>query len=241
MPGTVPKPLVIAIDGPSGVGKSTVARRLAERLGYVYVETGAMYRALALLALEQGVDLADAATMGKLAATADIRLEPYTAGNRLWLNGRDVTEAVRSQEVTRASSLVSVHAPVREKMVERQRELGFRGGVVMEGRDIGTRVFLDADLKIFLDASPEVRAERRFRDVADTGRSTEEVRREMAERDRRDQEREASPLVPAKDSIRLDSTSLSADEVVERILALAQQQLKESRATSSMANRPAET
>lgn len=219
------KPLVIAIDGPSGSGKSTVARRLAERLGYAYIESGAMYRALALLALERGIDLADAATLEKLAATAEIRFEPRDSGNRLLLDGRDVTEAVRSPEVTRASSLVSVHPPVREKMVERQRELGGLGGIVMEGRDIGTRVFPDADLKIFLDASPEARAERRFRDLAGTGLSGEEVRQEMAERDQRDQQRKASPLVPAEDSIRVDSTHLTAEEAVERILALVRQKL----------------
>ena len=151
------KRLVIAIDGPSATGKSTVAQKLAARLGYGYVESGAMYRAVALLALETGANWNDAAELGKLAAEADIRFELQGAtGNRLLLNGRDVTEAVRSPAVTRASSLVSVHASVRRELVARQRALGREGGVVMEGRDIGTKVFPDADLKIFLDASSEI-------------------------------------------------------------------------------------
>ncbi|MBI4443720.1 MAG: (d)CMP kinase [Acidobacteria bacterium] len=219
----MPKPLVIAIDGPSGVGKSTVARRLAEQLRYAYVETGAMYRAVALLALEREMDLADGEALGRLAATADIRFEPSVSGNRLLLDGRDVTDAVRSPEVTTASSLVSVHPPVREKMVKRQRELGRQGGVVMEGRDIGTRVFPGADLKIFLDASPAIRAQRRFRDMQAAGQTSDQVLAEMAERDRRDQQREVSPLVAATDAVHIDSTGLSAEEVVETILLLARQ------------------
>ena len=219
----MPKPLVIAIDGPSGVGKSTVARRLAELLGYAYVETGAMYRAVALLALEREMDMANGEALGKLAATAAIRFEPSVSGNRIFLDGRDITEAIRSPEVTTASSLVSVHPPVREKMVERQRELGRHGGVVMEGRDIGTRVFPDADLKIFLDAAPAIRAQRRFRDMQAAGQTSDEVLAEMAERDRRDQQREVSPLVAATDAVHIDSTGLSAEEVVEKILLLVRQ------------------
>ena len=219
----MPKPLVIAIDGPSGVGKSTVARRLAELLGYAYVETGAMYRAVALLALEREMDLANGPALGRLAATAEIRFDSSVSGNRLLLDGRDVTEAVRSPEVTNASSLVSVHPPVREKMVERQQELGRHGGVVMEGRDIGTRVFPNADLKIFLDASPEVRAQRRFQDMQAAGLTSDEVLTEMAERDQRDQQRVVSPLVAAEDAIRMDSTGLTAEEVVEKILLLVRQ------------------
>ena len=223
------KRLVIAIDGPSGTGKSTVAQRLAARLGYSYVESGAMYRALALLALETGADLRDAAALGKLATEAEIRFEPLGAdGNRLLVNGRYVTEAVRSPEVTRTSSLVSVHAPVRQELVARQRALGREGGVVMEGRDIGTQVFPDADLKIFLDASPEVRSERRLRDVAHSGPVTKgQVLQEIEERDRRDREREVSPLVPAADSIYIDTTHLTAEEVVERILGLVERTLRD--------------
>lgn len=213
--------LVIAIDGPSGSGKSTVAQRLAARLGYSYVESGAMYRAVAFLALESRTDLHDAAALGRLAAEADIRFLAGDSGNRLFLGDRDVTEAVRSPEVTDASSIVSVHAAVRQELVARQRALGRDGGVVMEGRDIGTKVFPDADLKIFLDASPEVRSARRFHDLADSGEITQvRVEQEMAERDRRDRERDVSPLVPAADSIYIDTSRMDADQVVERILAL---------------------
>ena len=222
------KRLVIAIDGPSGTGKSTVAQKLAARLGYGYVESGAMYRAVALLALETGANWNDGAMLGRLAVEADIRFELQGAtGNRLLLNGRDVTEAVRSPAVTRASSLVSVHASVRGELVARQRALGREGGVVMEGRDIGTKVFPDADLKIFLDASPAVRSERRFRDLAGSGPVTQaQVLQEIEERDRRDRQRELSPLVPAADSIYIDTSHLTADEVVERILGLVETRSK---------------
>ena len=222
------KRLVIAIDGPSGTGKSTVAQKLAARLGYSYIESGAMYRAVALLALETGANCNDAAALGKLAAEADIRFELQGAtGNRLLLNGRDVTEAVRSPAVTRASSLVSVHASVRGELVARQRALGREGGVVMEGRDIGTKVFPDADLKIFLDASPAVRSERRFRDLAGSGSVTQaQVLQEIEERDRRDRQRELSPLVPAADSVYIDTTHLTVDEVVEKILGLVEKRSK---------------
>ena len=215
------KRLMIAIDGPSGAGKSTVARMLAARLGYSYVESGAMYRALAWLALETGTDIGDGSALAALAEKAEMRLEQQGESNRLLLNGRDVTEAIRSPEVTRASSLVSVHPEVRRRLVERQQALGREGGVVMEGRDIGTRVFSSADLKIFLEASPKARAERRFREIEDASTaSPEEVLQEMAERDRRDRSREASPLVPAEDAVRMNTTNLTAEEVVEKILSL---------------------
>ena len=217
---------MIAIDGPSGAGKSTVARMLAARLGYSYVESGAMYRALALLALETGTNLGDSSALAALAEKAEMRFEQQGESNRLLLNGRNVTEAIRSPEVTRASSLVSVHPEVRKRLVECQRELGREGGVVMEGRDIGTRVFPDADLKIFLEASPKVRAERRFREIKDEGTaSPEEVLQEMAERDRRDRSREASPLVPAEDAVSMNTTDLTAAEVVEKILSLVNKEV----------------
>jgi cytidylate kinase len=200
---------------------------LAERLGYSFVESGAMYRAVALLALERGADLHDGPALGRLAAEAAIRFVPQSSGNRLFLGERDVTEAVRTTAVTDASSMVSVHAAVRQELVARQRAIGRDGGVVMEGRDIGTKVFPDADLKIFLDASPEVRSERRFRDIGNAGEITQaRVRQEMAERDRRDRERELSPLVPAADSIYIDTSCIRTDEVVERILALVRKKLE---------------
>ena len=223
MEETLPKRLRIAIDGPSGVGKSTVARLLAARLGYTAIDSGAMYRAVALLALEAGSDLGDASALGKLAASAEMHFEESSSGTCFLLGGRDVTEAIRSPEVTKAASHVSVHPQVRKTLVERQRALGRRGGLVMEGRDIGTKVFPDADVKIFLDASPEVRGQRRFREQNAPGEArSEEVLREMAERDQRDQLRKQSPLVPAEDSVRIDSTNLSAEEVVEKILELVQ-------------------
>ena len=182
---------------------------------------------MALLALEKDTDLNDGAALGKLAADAGIRFVPHASGNRLLLRNRDVTEAVRSPEVTEASSRVSVHAAVRQELVARQRALGRDGGVVMEGRDIGTKVFPDADLKIFLDASPEIRSERRFRDIADSGEITQVVvLQEMAERDRRDRERRLSPLVPAKNSIYIDTSRIGADDVVERILALVKDKMQ---------------
>ena len=221
----MPKRLTIAIDGPSGAGKSTVARMLAARLGYRYVESGAMYRALALLALETGTDLGDSSALAALAEKAEMRFEPQGGSYRLLLDGRDVTEAIRSPEITRASSLVSVHREVRRCLVEHQQALGRDGGVVMEGRDIGTRVFPSADLKIFLDASPQVRAERRFREMEDaSAASPEEVHRELEERDRRDRFREVSPLIPAADAVRIDTTDLAAEEIVEKILSLVEKE-----------------
>jgi cytidylate kinase len=213
---------VIAIDGPSGVGKSTVARGVAAHLGLSYVESGAMYRAVALLANENGTPLDDAEALGELAARASFRFETQTSGNRLWLDGRDVTEAIRSPEVTRAASFVSTHAVVRKHLVERQRQMGSRGGVVMEGRDIGTVVFPDAELKIFLEAAPEVRGQRRMADPESAGaRDKAAVVREITERDQRDRSREVSPLVPARDAVRIDTSSLTAEQVVDRVLELA--------------------
>jgi cytidylate kinase len=219
----VQRGFVIAIDGPSGVGKSTVARGVAAELGFSYVESGAMYRAVALLALEAGTPLHDAAALGKLGRAAEFRFETTPSGNRLWMNGRDITDAIRSPEVTRAASFVSVHPQVREPLVERQRALGRQGGIVMEGRDIGTVVFPDAPLKIFLDAPLEVRGKRRMKDAESADHaSSDDVTRELTERDRRDATRETSPLVPAADAVRLDTKDLSAPQVIRMVVELAQ-------------------
>ena len=214
--------LVIAIDGPSGAGKSTVARSVAQRLGYRFVESGAMYRAVALLALRNKISLEDGRALAKLAETAAMRFEQKDGVNYLFLNGEDVTEAIRSPEVTDASSIVSTHQEVRNHLVKSQQEMGSEGGVVMEGRDIGTRVFPNAELKIFLTGSAEVRASRRYREMdGKIATASEEVLRDMAERDRRDQQRKVSPLVAAEDAIMIDTTNLTADEVVEKIIVLA--------------------
>src|SRR5580692_6081130 len=210
-----PRKLVIAIDGPAGSGKSTIAARLAKKLGYVNLESGAMYRALALKAMEQPVALDDDEALRQLANRSVIELEPRGEGNRVLLDGRDVSQRIREADVTLAASQVSVHPPVRRVMVARQREMGANGGVVMEGRDIGTAVFPNADVKVFLDADARVRAERR---VAQNGTLTpEEAQRtveELVARDQRDRARAVSPLVPAADAVILDSTDLSIDDVV---------------------------
>jgi cytidylate kinase len=210
--------LVIAIDGPAGSGKSTIAARLAKKLGYVNLESGAMYRALALKALEQGVPLDHGDALRKLADDTVVQLEPRGEGNRVLLDGRDVSQRIRETDVTAAASCVSVHPPVRQLMVARQRELGKDGGVVMEGRDIGTAVFPNAEVKIFLDADANIRAERRT--LQNGSRSPEEAQRvlaELATRDQRDRTREASPLVPAPDAVIVDTTHKSIDEVVAEV------------------------
>jgi len=210
--------LVIAIDGPAGSGKSTIAARLARKLGYINLESGAMYRALALKAMEQQAALDDAEALRQLAEKSVIQLEPSGDGNRVLLDGEDVSQRVREPDVTAAASQVSVHPAVRRVMVARQRELGANGGVVMEGRDIGTAVFPNAEVKIFLDADQKVRAERRL--LQNGSQSPEEAARvhaEIAARDERDRTRVASPLVPAADAVVLDTTRKSADEVVEEV------------------------
>ena len=221
------RPLVIAIDGPAGSGKSTIAARLAKKLGYVNLESGAMYRALALKALEQQVPLDDSAALRRLADATVIELDPWPDGNRVLLDGRDVSQRIRESDVTLAASQVSAHQPVREVMVARQREMGTRGGVVMEGRDIGTAVFPHADVKVFLDADARTRAERR---VAQNGKLTQEEAQRTIEdlvlRDQRDRTRAVSPLVPAADAVIIDSTNLSIDEALARIEQLVLSKLQ---------------
>lgn len=215
--------LIIAIDGPAGAGKSTIASRLARKLGYVNLESGAMYRALALKAIEWDKSFDDEAGLVELANNSRIRLEPSVGGNRVLLDDRDVSARVRERDVTEAASRVSIHPKVREWMVARQREMGIGGGVVMEGRDIGTKVFPDADLKIFLDADPVVREQRRMDQQRIKGPSAQEMAAELRERDRRDRTRAASPLVPAPEAVVLDSTKMSEDEVLERVEKLVQE------------------
>src|SRR6202166_2550294 len=212
-----PHKLIIAIDGPAGVGKSTIASRLARKLGYANLESGAMYRALALKAIEWDISFDDEAALTKLAHDSRIQLEPTSSGTRVLLDGRDVTKRVRDTDVTAGASRVSVHPKVREWMVARQQELGTGGGVVMEGRDIGTKVFPHADLKIFLDADPVVREQRRMEQHKIKGEIAASVAAELRERDHRDRTRAASPLVAATDAVVINSTSLSEDQVLSQV------------------------
>jgi len=213
-----PRGLVVAIDGPSGAGKSTAGRAVAERLGYVFLDTGAMYRALALAALREGIPLDDAGAVAALAARVRLDLQP---GGAVILDGQDVTSALRTQEVGAAASRVSVHPSVRRHMVARQREMGQAGGVVMDGRDIGTAVFPDADVKFYVDAHPRQRAMRRHEELAQRGLSSDldTIEREIRERDHADSTRAESPLTRAPDAIPLDTTELGLEEVVRRMLA----------------------
>jgi cytidylate kinase len=211
--------LVVAIDGPSGAGKSTAGRTLAALLGYMYIDTGAMYRALALKASRAGVSLDSEEALAALCRASSIQLSE--GGRRVLLDGYDVTADVRSREISRASSLVSVHPGVRVEMVARQREMGREGGVVLDGRDIGTAVFPDAEVKFFLDANPSERAGRRLKELQAAGSdvSFDTVEREVRERDYTDTHRTESPLTRAWDAIPLDTTKLNPEEVVERMLA----------------------
>jgi CMP/dCMP kinase len=210
--------VVVAIDGPAGAGKSTIAKRLAERLGFTYIDTGAMYRAVALWAFRQGVHTNDMHRLEQLALAADLELMP----GRIRLNGEDITEAIRMHEVARGASQVAVIPGVRRAMVAKQRAIGTRSSVVMEGRDIGTVVFPDADVKIFLDAKPEERVRRRLREERAKGASVDEtaLAAEIQERDRRDTARADSPLTQAPDAVYLDSTPLTIEEVEEAILKI---------------------
>jgi len=228
--------LTIAIDGPAGSGKSSVARRVAAKLGYLYLDSGAMYRALALKALERKVSLEDEAQLEALAQETHIELRAPTpeleaAGvkNRVFLDGMEVTREIRAAEVAQAASRLATIAGVRRVLVAEQQRARAGGGVVMEGRDIGTVVFPDAELKIFLDASPEVRAERRWKEHQEKGEAFTrgEVLEEVRVRDRRDRTREVSPLVRAADAVLVDNTAMGIEETARLIVMLAHEREKE--------------
>jgi cytidylate kinase len=212
--GARPK-IIVAIDGPAGAGKSTIARHLARHFGLLNLETGAMYRAFALKALRAGLPLDATEDLERLAAETTIRLESGADENRVLLDGEDVTGLIRNQTVTDGASRVSVFPPIRAWMVRLQQEMGAEGGVVMEGRDIGTVVFPHADAKIFLDAAPEVRGLRRFDQLGSKpSLQAEEVIQALRERDLRDRNRADSPLKPADDAVMLDSTNMTLEEAV---------------------------
>lgn len=212
--------LAIAIDGPAAAGKSTVAKKVAEQLKYIYIDTGAMYRALTWKALQQGLDMEDEKKLEKLLLETGITLEQTSQGQLVLVDGQNVTEEIRQDEVTRNVSSVAKHAPVRTEMVKRQRELSNETGVVMDGRDIGTKVLPDAEVKIFLIASVEERAIRRYNENLKKGYDTdlEKLKDEIERRDKLDSEREASPLVKAEDAVEIDTTSLTIEEVTDKIL-----------------------
>ena len=222
-PARRPRGLVVAIDGPSGAGKSTAGRALAARFGYTFLDTGAMYRALALRALRAGAPLDDEGALARLAEGIRIEFEP--GGHGVRVDGEDVGPALRAREVSAAASRVSVHPAVRRCMVARQREMGREGGVVLDGRDIGTAVFPDADVKFFLDADPHRRALRRQRELAAAGTAAdvEAIESEIRARDRADSTRTDSPLTRAADAVSLDTTELEPAEVVERMATLVEE------------------
>lgn len=221
--------MIIAIDGPSGAGKSTLAKRLAKELGFVYLDTGAMYRALALKVLRQGVDLADDVRLARLVESAEIDLQEHNGTLEVLLDGIDVAHEIRAPEVSQMASQVSALKLVRARMLDLQRGMGQRGNVVAEGRDIGTVVFPHAEIKIFLNAAAEERARRRYEELRAAGRAADlsDTLREMQERDKRDSERDLAPLRVADGALEIDSSSVSADAVAAMVLAKIRDKARE--------------
>lgn len=214
--------LVIAIDGPSGSGKSTVGKAVAHRLDYLYIDSGAIYRAIGRKAIDTGTRLDDAPSLAKLARESEVHLIGDPDHLRVLLDGRDVSDSIRRPEASHASSVVATMREVREAIVDKLREMARRGGVVMDGRDIGTKVFPHAHVKVFLDASLDVRARRRFQEERDRGRdvSVEAIRVELDERDRRDRERTATPLLKAPDAVFIDTSDMPLDGVIDQVLEI---------------------
>ncbi|MFD5261416.1 (d)CMP kinase [Bacillus wiedmannii] len=216
------KRISIAIDGPAAAGKSTVAKVVAKKLSYVYIDTGAMYRTITYAALEQKVDIENEEKLMEVVKNVNIEFQQGENTQLVFLNGQDVSEVIRTPEVTNQVSIVAKHRLVREEMVRRQQELAEKGGVVMDGRDIGTHVLPDAEVKIFMLASVEERAERRHLENINKGfdSNLEQLKKEIAQRDKLDSEREVSPLKKADDALELDTTSLSIEEVVQKIMSI---------------------
>ena len=216
--------LIVAIDGPSGAGKSTVGKAIARRLGYLYIDSGAVYRAIGRTALDTGTPLEDAAAVARLAHESNIKLEGDPDHLLVFVDGRDVSAEIRMPDASYASSVVATIPEVREAVVEKLREMSREGGVVMDGRDIGTKVFPDAQVKLFLDASPDVRAGRRCEEERERGRdiTVEQIRAELEERDRRDIDRAATPLVRAPDAIFIDTSEMLLDRVIDRVLEIVE-------------------
>lgn len=214
--------LTIAIDGPSGSGKSTVGKAIARRLDYLYIDSGAVYRAIGRKAIDTSTRLEDTASVVRLASESEIKLVGDPDHLRVLLDGRDVTDAIRLPDASHASSVVATIPEVREAVVDKLREMARAGGVVMDGRDIGTKVFPDAQVKLFLDASLDVRARRRFEEEGERGRDVfvEAIRAELEERDRRDRERAATPLVKAPDAIFIDTSDMPLEGVIEHVLEI---------------------
>ncbi|CAM5181342.1 Cytidylate kinase OS=Ureibacillus acetophenoni OX=614649 GN=cmk PE=3 SV=1 [Ureibacillus acetophenoni] len=222
------KQIQIAIDGPAGAGKSTIAKIVAENLGFTYIDTGAMYRAVTYKALKENIELNDAKSLENMLSNTKIDLKPSENGQLVFLDGEDVSQQIRSNEVTANVSQVSAHPNIREILVKKQQELASNGGIVMDGRDIATHVLKEAELKIFMSAFVEERAKRRFIDNEKRGipSDMETLKEEISLRDKLDSEREASPLIQAEDAIYLDTTELSIEEAANAILKLAQEKME---------------
>lgn len=216
----------IAIDGPAGAGKSTIAKRAAKQLGFIYVDTGAMYRAMALYLLRKGIDRTDEKAIEASCFDMDISLQYENGEQKVLLNGEDVSGLIRTEEVSSMTSAISVYAPVRQKLLELQRELAQTKNVIMDGRDIGTCVLPNAQTKIYLTASSHVRAVRRFKELQEKGQmcNLEEIEQDIIERDYRDMHREIAPLKQAEDALLIDSSQMNIDQVVEAIIDTAKQQ-----------------
>lgn len=224
------KKIIVAIDGPSGAGKSTVAKSLARRLGYMYIDTGAMYRAVALRAKRDNVDINDSAALNSLCDSVKLEFVPDNGGLRTILNGEDVSEAIRTPEMSMAASDISARKEVRQALLVLQRRMGENGGVVLEGRDVGTVIFPNAEAKFFLDASLEERGKRRYKELAAKGMNVtlDQTIEEVRKRDLNDSSRDIAPLKKADDAVLVDSTGLSVEEVVERMIEFVNSVSRES-------------